>query len=373
MILQVKNIVSLLMFLFLKIFFRKKTVREGKNIIFYNSEKIGDLMVSSVILENDDIMNKESDIYFVIKDKYSELFKDYNGRVKIVKYNYRLYKWFIPYRFSFLIKLRKLEAREFYNLTPARGMLNDEISILSGANRTVALSNRGKYLKGTAGITDKFYDDIIFPEIKNEYEKHFNLLKSFNADEDEKEIFFGNKKTFGITDSNYLIYKNEVRKNEYVVISPLSTEPDRVWDAEKFKKLCAELSKEIKIVLEGSPAEKSNLEYIRNGNDNIIVDTSPLGELPGIIGNCRLFIGGDSGLTHIALKLGKPLLALLDGGYFNRYFPYRENDKNNNYIYKIMDCFECGFDCIYDKKLCITNIEFEEVLNKAKDIINKTD
>jgi ADP-heptose:LPS heptosyltransferase len=367
---MLKNIISLFVFYSLNVFFWKKTNPESKNIIFYNSEKIGDLMVSSVILENDDILNTDGDIYFVLKDKYSELFKEYKGRVKIIKYNYGLYKWFIPYRFAFLFKLRKLKAREFYNLTPARGILNDEISLLSGANRTIALSKSGKFLKGTAGITDKYYDEIFLSDIKNEYEKHIKLLEFLNAN--EKEIFFGNKKTFKITGSNYLIYKNEVRKNQYVVISPLSTEPDRVWDAENFRKLCAELSKEIKIVLEGSPAEKSNLEYIRNGNENIIIDTSSLGELPGIIGNCRLFIGGDSGLTHIALKLGKPLLALLDGGYFNRYFPYRENDENINYIYKIMDCFECGFDCIYDKKLCIVNIEFDEVLKKVKDILKKT-
>jgi ADP-heptose:LPS heptosyltransferase len=368
MILCVKNIVSLLNFFFLKFFFWKKSNPGNKNIIFYNSEKIGDLIVSSLILENDDFFPGDVDIYFLIKENFYPLFKNYSGKIKIMTYNYKKYKWFLPYRFAFLKHLRNLNIDKFYNLTPARGMLNDEISLLSGSNMIYAINNDKKYLKGFAGkITDKYYDKILFQDIKNEYEKHIKLLDMLGIN--EKIYIFGNKKTFENSESNYLIEKIFVKSDEYIAISPLSTDLERTWGIENYSKLSKELAGTYRVVLIGSPKEKLLLEKIRQDNENILIDTSSLKDLPGIIKHCLMFIGGDSGLTHIALKLGKPLLAILDGGYFNTYFPYRVEDKNNNYIYNMMDCFECGFDCIFDKKYCLVNISYEEVINKTNKIL----
>lgn len=369
MILYIKNIVSAAVFFFLKLFFEKRQNKDFKNILFFNSEKIGDIVVSSVILENDLLFPEGTDVYFLVKEKFLPLLENYNGEIKIIKYNYELYKWFLPYRFKLLVSLRKLKPDRFYNLTPARGMLNDEISLLSGANNIYAINADRKYLKGFAGNTmDKAYTEILFKNIKNEYDKHQELLKIYSAG---KEILFYNKKTFSVKESNKLIESELVKKGEYIAVSPLSSEPDRTWGIENFTRLCNELGEKYKIVLIGSPKEKSLLEKIRKGNANIILDTSPLNKLPEIISHCRLFIGGDSGLTHIALKLGKPLLAVLDGGYFNKYFPYKTEDDKNNYVYNPMDCFECGFECIYDKKYCLLGITYESVINKVNEILKK--
>jgi ADP-heptose:LPS heptosyltransferase len=367
MILYWKNIVSLLIFFFLKLFFRKRNNPGNKNILFFNSEKIGDIVVSSMILENDNIFPPDVNVYFLVKESYFPLLEKYVGKIQILKYNYGAYRWFLPCRFKLIKRIRSLNLDRFYNLTPARGMLNDELSVLSGANNVYALNNGKKYLKGIAGkVMNKGYTEILFVKIKNEYEKHKELIKTFSG---EKEILFENEKTFILPEDNELIKKGIVTRFQYIAVSPLSTEPDRTWGTDNFKTLCNELADKHKIVLIGSANEIALLENIRNGNDNIFIDTSPLNKLPEIIFYSRLFIGGDSGLTHIAMKLGKPMLAILDGGYFNRYFPYRKEDVKNNYIYNMMDCFECGFDCIYDRKYCLLNITYESVINKVNDIL----
>lgn len=369
MILSIKNIISLILYYFLRVFFGKRLKCDSNNIIFFNSEKIGDLMVSSIILENDDLLGSYDNVYFLVKGKYYPLLKNYKGKVKIITYNYTFYKWFLPYRFLFLRKLRNLKIKSFYNLTPARGMLNDEISTLSGAEKIYTINNDKKFLKGLPGKTmNKYYNGVLFSDIKNEYEKNERLIRSITGKE---EIRFDNKKTLFIPESNYIIDNGFTQKFEYILVAPLSTELDRTWGIGKFKRLCKELTYYGKIVLVGSPYEKKILEKIKDRNHNIFVDTSGLPDLPGIIHYCKLFIGGDSGLTHIALKLGKPLVAILDGGYFNRYFPYKTGNEKNYYIYKTMDCFECGFDCIYDKKYCLENISYEDVFDKVKILLEK--
>jgi ADP-heptose:LPS heptosyltransferase len=370
MILYIKNIISLVNFFLLKILFRRRNNPGHKNVLFFNSEKIGDIVVSSMILENDTVFPDDVKVYFLLKEKFSPLFKSYTGKFQIIKYNYKAYKWILPYRIKLIKKIRSLNLDKFYNLTPARGVLNDELSILSGANKIYAMNGDKKYLKCITGdIMDKGYTEILYKSVKNEYVKHTELIKSYSG---EKEILFKNKKTFVLSESNELVRKGLVKKDEYIAVSPLSSEPDRMWGTENFKNLCNELAENYKVVLIGSLKEITLLQKIRNKNENIFIDTSALSKLPEIIYHCRLFIGGDSGLTHIALKLGKPLLAILDGGYFNRYFPYRTEDKNNNYIYSLMDCFECGFDCIYDRKYCLLNITYESVKTKVKEILKIT-
>lgn len=369
MILYIKNIFSLIIFLFLKILFRKKINSDNKNILFYNPEKIGDLTISSIILENDNIFPSDINVYFLIKDNYRSLLENYRGRIKIITYNYNKYKWNIFYRFTLINRLRNLNIDKFFNLAPARGMLSDELSLLGGANKIYSISNNKNYLIGIAGkITDKYYDEILFSDIKNVYEKHINLQRLLGNV--EKEIVFKNEKVFRITGKNYLIEKGLVKEREYIVISPLSSEMEKTWGLENFKKLSNKLAEDFKIVLIGSGKEKSLLEKIRINNEKIIIAETTLKELPGIINNCNLFIGGNSGPAHIALHLGVRFLVILYGGYFNWYFPYREEDGNNNFIYNYMDCFECGIKCIHNKMLCLENLKYEDVIEKVYKILN---
>jgi heptosyltransferase I len=368
-ILYIKNIVSFIIFLFLKIFFKRIHNPDNKNILFYNPEKIGDLTISSVILEDDDIFPDDVNVYFLIKDNYYSLLENYNGKIKIITYNYNKYKWILFYRFILINRLRSLQLDKFFNLTPARGMLSDELSLLSGANKIYSISNNKNYLKGIAGkITDKYYDEILFSDIKNVYEKHINLLRLLGNV--EKEIVFKNEKVFKITGSNYLIEKGLVKEREYIVISPLSSEMEKTWGVENYGKLSNKLAEDYKIVLIGSGKEKSLLEKIKNNNEKIIIAETSLKELPEIINNCYLFIGGNSGPAHIALQLGVRFLVILYGGYFNWYFPYRAEDKNNNYVYHFMDCFECGVNCIHEKILCLENLKYDEVISKVYKILN---
>lgn len=368
MISLIKNIVSLFVFFFLKIFFRKDYKQNKKNLVFYNPEKIGDLTISSVILEYDNIFSDNIEVFFLVKDMYYPLLENYSGKIKIITYSYNKYKWNIFYRFKLIKKIRNLKAEKFFNLTPARGILSDEISVLSGANEIYSISNNKNFLKGIAGrIMDKYYNGVLFGEVKNVYEKHISLLKMFSGG---KEVIFKNKKVFKVSESNYLIEKGLVRKNEYIVISPLSSEMDKTWGLERYAKLSNELSEKYKVVLIGSAKERNLLEEVRNGNEKIIVAETTLQDLPGIINYSTLFIGGNSGPAHIALHLGVRFLIIVFGGYFNWYFPYRADEKNNNYIYNYMDCFECGIKCIYDKKYCLENLKYEDVLNEINEILN---
>ena len=356
----VSNSFSFIIFSTIKIFFPQQKTNEN-NILFINTGKIGDLIVTSILLENDDIFNNDFNVYLLIKQQYYPLFEKYSGKINIISYKYDSYKWSLFYRIKLLKKLNKLKIEKCFNITSARGMLNDEISLLCGANNIYTTCSNHIYLGKFLGtIMDSKYTEIIYSNIYNEYDKHIEVLKSFSG---KKEFIFYNHKTFH--------FSNLSQDKDYIAISPLSTDKDRSWGIGNYKTLCNEISKTQNVILLGSKSEIDKLNFIKAGNNNISIDISPLDKVTEIINSCKLYIGNHSGLTHIALKLNKPLIAILDGGFFNQYLPYKTENKNNIFIYNEMECFGCLMRCLYKEKYCLTNITIEEVYKEFEKLVNR--
>jgi len=323
-------------------------------------------VVSSMIFDNDDEFKSESNIYLLMKKNYYSLFKNYKGKVNILTYDYKKYKFSLFYRIKFIRKLNSLNLKTVFNITAARGVLNDEITLLSGARQKFTTCNDLKYLGQLIGNKmNKEYDDIFFKEEINEYTKHILLLKYLSI----KDPLFFNNKSFNTENYSDFLIKKEYDKNNYILISPLPSDLSKSWGIENYKNLCSELNKKYKIILIGSPGSIDSLQYISGGNSNVYLETCELEYIPAVIANSKLFIGNDSGLTHLALKLNKTLIAILSGAYFNMYFPYKGKPGKFVYLYEIRDCFDCHSECIYQKPLCLTNIKLNYVMEEIEKIL----
>ena len=362
-----KNTFSLIVYKILKIFFKRKKNSKKKDILFINTGQIGDLIVSSLILDNDEVFD-DVNVYFLIKQKYLELFQDYKGMVNVIGYNYRKYKWSIFYKIKFIKYLHSLHLSKCYNVTSARGIINDEMSLLSGANEVYCLNSNWRYLKKAFGkIMDKEYHEILFENITNEYDKHIELLEGMSVNKN-RDITFINKKVFLTSKPNV----NQINE-EYITVAPLCSDIKRNWGLDNYRVLCKTLSKEKKIVLLGSENEKDKLELIKNGNKNILNTGGNYGinEIPSIIQKSVLYIGNDSGLTHIALKLEIPMIAIIGGGNYGKFFPFNKESPKIVYLYNEMDCFGCDWKCVYEERYCITKVLLSEVLDWVDGILYK--
>lgn len=102
---------------------------------------------------------------------------------------------------------------------------------------------------------------------------------------------------------------------------------DRRWPLQKYVDLCTILSYQFEILffvlggqeeitLKKELAEKTKL---RNPAANLtIVDKESLNETANYIQQCDLFIGNDSGLTHLAVAIETPTMAIF--GPSNHFF-----------------------------------------------------
>lgn len=337
----IKNFFSYIIFSFLKLFFGKNKNTNSENIALLNTGALGDVVISSMILDNEESFTDYSKIIFIVQNKYLDLFFSYNGKAKLIGLNLNQFRYNLIYKIYFILKLRKQNVSGFYNLTAERGFSNDEISFFSGANNIYTICSKHTFLGYYFGSKlDSYYTEILFPGIQNEYQKHTLLI---------------NKIT---NNSNVRLYNNLVFtfdkskcSSKYILIAPFSSNKSKQWDINKFKELSDILSTYCKIILVADKNEINKLKYIKADNQNIEYQITDLKELIYLINYSLLFIGNDSGPAHIAFKLNKKSIIILSDLHYNNCFPFDLENANIKYA----------------NKKNIKDISVEEILKLCKD------
>jgi len=72
-----------------------------------------------------------------------------------------------------------------------------------------------------------------------------------------------------------------------------------------------------------------------------------------LLKKCRLALGADTGLGHLACAVGCRNVIILGGGDFGRFFPY---SALTTAVCLPLECYRCHFVCRYDEPHCVTSI-----------------
>ncbi len=162
----------------------------------------------------------------------------------------------------------------------------------------------------------------------------------------------------------------ELYLKRVVAIHPGSGSTKKRWPLEKFVELANFLKEKetTNIIFVLGEAEYDLRKKLSQLSDEIIIisDINVVG-LASILGRCSLYIGNDSGVTHLASALGIPIIALFGPTDPKKWGPKGEKV---NIIYHKIPCSPCKREkrdaCNYKK--CIDVISLDEV----KNLIDKT-
>jgi len=144
----------------------------------------------------------------------------------------------------------------------------------------------------------------------------------------------------------------------------------RVWPVQHqidlIKKLMAE---NMQIALVGSPRSHEISEAIMTGLKLNLVDLTgklALDEVPSVLVHCRVFVGNDSGLTHLANFLGLPVVALFGPTDPETCGPTLPPV---SILKKSVPCAPCSYKtCPYDHR-CLNNIQPDEVYQAIRNFL----
>jgi len=365
-----KNTFAFSILLLQRLFLRPAV--KGSNILFINTGQIGDLIISSVIFRNAESIKKiYGKIYLLVKKEYGELAESYTG-VNVIKWNCKKYKYNILYRVKFSGGLRRLGISDCYNLTAARGVTVDELSLLSGAKNIYALNSNFRYLKKLFGkITDNMYSNILAENVENEFEKNLAVLKYLDIKNYKTETFLN------INSSVLKRIKTKLKpfdSNIKIVIAPFTELKIKNWCKEKYIeliKLILETYKNAVILLIGTKSMMHEIDYFVSNHSKRVINLAgkhSIMESAAILYFSNLFIGNDSGFTHIAKALHKPLIGIIGGGSNGYFIPYSQKQEEV-YLFKTMNCFKCEWRCIHKKPYCLTDVSVDEVMENINSLL----
>ncbi|MEJ5300048.1 MAG: glycosyltransferase family 9 protein [Thermodesulforhabdaceae bacterium] len=162
-------------------------------------------------------------------------------------------------------------------------------------------------------------------------------------------------------------------KAKRVALFPGASIKERQWDPAKFREVAAWLrSRNIDVVIVGGREDVESSKIIASGLNDVenLAGRTSLEETAGVLASCDLVVASDSGIMHLAVAVGTPVVAFFGPGIESKWAP---RDGISIVINKKFPCSPCtsfGYTAACSRNAqCIQEITVDEVLNAIKSIL----
>jgi heptosyltransferase-3 len=155
----------------------------------------------------------------------------------------------------------------------------------------------------------------------------------------------------------------------FILISPFATLFTKEWELSRF----AELSRRLRgvyglpIVAIAGPSERERLQALVSLASEAIIglELLPLEDLIAWIDQCGLYIGNDSGPTHLAAARQKKTVALWGSSDYHAWHPW---GTDYQLLRADLPCIPCpGYRCYeFDSPRCIESISVDHVVRAVE-------
>ncbi len=156
----------------------------------------------------------------------------------------------------------------------------------------------------------------------------------------------------------------------FVLVHPAAAFDTKQWPAEHFATVCRDLSRSgMKVVLTAGPGEEAVLHRIRDlgaGSASVLAPL-PLRLFSAVASLSALYIGNDTGATHIAAAFGRKIIVIFGSSDDSVWYPWQTQ---HELIRHRLPCVPCpGYRCLhYKEPLCIQSVSPEAVIHAARSL-----
>ncbi|MDI6731160.1 MAG: glycosyltransferase family 9 protein [Candidatus Margulisbacteria bacterium] len=202
----------------------------------------------------------------------------------------------------------------------------------------------------------------------HEVEHHFELLKPLNITIKSNSVMHVYPAEKKIEEAKQLLHTSGIPGKPLMAVNVGTGGANKPWKAEYFVDLVKQLAQKYntKIVLLGGPKEESLVAKMLSAvaDSAVSLINLPLDSFIALVSLLDLYIGNDTGPSHIAAALNAPSIVLFTSKYQKpgRWAPWGNRHK---FIKNISNCpYPCRSpSCKRD--LCIDEISVEEVFSAA--------
>ena len=161
-------------------------------------------------------------------------------------------------------------------------------------------------------------------------------------------------------------------KGDFVLIHPAAAFATKQWSIAGFASVAEELGKSgISCVATAGPWQEGLLEKMASasGQSLVIIPPGSLGEFAALASLCTLYLGNDTGPTHIATALRKKSVVIFGSSNHVAWHPWGTEYR---LLRSDLECVPCpGYQCLhYPEPECIHSISGRQVLEAVFDLLD---
>jgi ADP-heptose:LPS heptosyltransferase len=377
-VVKIKYIFRIILFKLIdfELFFYKAKKSGQKKLLIIRIDSIGDFVIFSPMLKYYKKLYFDYSITLLVNKVDKELAERFDDCEKIIYFDRKKFNDNIFYRRELLLAIKKQGWDIAIYPAYSREPMGDCLIKISGAKQRIGFDgDLSNISAGQKGKSEGHYTKLIKinSNIIPETEKNRKFTEALGVKVDNDIPLFIPSESDN-REAERILLKNNIGDNvKFVVVHPGAGDVGRMWPLDKYCQLIEWLKgeKKLEIIICGSESERYLAERIRQKIDFPIVDIVGKTSLPvlaSIFKKSYLFVGNDTGPTHLAVAVGASTVCLIGGGHPGRYFPL-ENSDRNKFVYHMMPCFGCKWFCKYDVAKCVQDITLLQVLEAVKQII----
>ena len=160
-------------------------------------------------------------------------------------------------------------------------------------------------------------------------------------------------------------------EGDFILIHPGAAFDTKRWEPARFAEISELLAGEgLPIVFTAGPGEEPLLKDLRQAVPDSVhfMGPFPLDQFIALASLCRLYLGNDTGTTHIAAALGKPLVVIFGSSDSPVWSPW---GTRHRLIRSDLPCIPCpGYYCLhYQEPMCIRSIGVPRVLEAVRSLL----
>ena len=257
--------------------------------------------------------------------------------------------------------MRDLRSRPYDLVIDFHGLFKSAVVVsLSSGKRKLGYDSMQE-LSGLF-LNEKIPEDMN----KHAVDRYLDFLRYLNADVSEPDFMIPVREDNKVHVDELLRANAIEKKDQFIAVSPTALWKTKLWQDEKFARLCDRIREElnIRVVLTGNNREDlvRIQSMMKTPAVNLGAETT-LRDLAYLFQLSSLLITTDSGPMHIAAAVGTPVIALFGPTDPSRTGPY---GKGHTVIRKDLPCSPC-FLKKCDLTQCMHDITVEEVFRTVKE------
>ena len=337
------------------------------NILIVKLSAIGDVIHTLPALAALRKLYPDANITWVIEEASSDLIKDHPHLDRVVIS--RRKRWIDDLRHGRIGKpfnemksfLKELKAQSYDLVIDFHGLLKSAIIVfLSSGKRKLGYDS----MQEMSG----FFLNEKIPEDMNKHavDRYLDFLRYLGADIKVPEFLIPVREE-NISRIDGLLQANNIdKKDRFVAVSPIALWDTKLWEDEKFARLCDRIIEELKVRVVFTGSDRRKLERIQSRMKFPAVNLggkTTLRDLAYLYRLSSLLITTDSGPMHIAAAAGTPVVALFGPTDPSRTGPY---GMGHTVIRKELACSPC-FQKKCDSMKCMLDITVDEVYHIVKE------